>query len=149
MIIQITPEGFIPLSGDLPEVGKKYQLEDISEGTGEQNRAFHALCQEYWTSGLHSYPAKTFAEFREFIKRDLGAGFESFVYATPDGIKKAKTLEEVPEEWRNAKYCLGKLKSWGKYTKAQRISTIDRLISEMMQAGVNSRKFGEILGGMA
>lgn len=149
MIIQITPEGFISLSGDLPEVGKKYQLEDISEGTGEQNRAFHALCQEYWASGLHSYNAKTFAEFREFIKRDLGEGFESYVYASPDGIKKAKVLDEVPEDLRNSKYCLGKLKSWGKYTKAQRISTIDRLISEMMQAGVNSRKFGEILGGMA
>lgn len=149
MVIQITPDGFIPVSGDLPEVGKKYQLEDVSEGTGEQNRAFHALCQEYWVSGLHSYPAKTFAEFREFIKRDLGAGFESYVYATPEGIKKAKTLEEVPEDFRNQKYCLGKLKSWSKYSKAQRIAAIDRLISEMIQAGVNSRKFGEILGGMA
>ena len=147
MIIQITPEGFIALSG-APEIGHKYQLEDMAEGTGEQNRAFHALVGEYWKSGAHSYQAKTYEQFRDFIKRDLGAGFESYVYASPEGIKKAKTLEEIPDEYRRAPYCLGKLKSWSKYTKKQRTETIDRLIAEMLQAGVNTRKFQEILQGM-
>lgn len=62
MIIQITPDGFIHLSGDAPEVGRKYLLEDATEGTQAQNRAFHALVQEYFTSGCHSYNAKTWLE---------------------------------------------------------------------------------------
>ena len=54
MIIQITPDGYIHLSGDAPEVGRKYALEDATDGTQAQNRAFHALVQEYFTSGCHS-----------------------------------------------------------------------------------------------
>jgi len=148
LIIQITPEGFIHLSGNAPVVGKKYALEDITEGSGEQNRAFHALVGEYWKSGAHSYPAKNFDQFRDYIKRDLGAGFESYVYASPEGIKKVDTLDEIPAEYRVPPYCLGKLKSWSKYTKKQRTETIDKLISEMHQAGVNTKKFQEILQGM-
>jgi hypothetical protein len=153
LVVQITPDGYIALSG-IPQVGHKYQLEDLTEGTGEQNRAFHALCQEYWASGLHSYPAKTFAQFRDYIKRDLGAGFESFVVATPDGIKKAADRTEVSEILTRYgitdtnTYALGKLKSWADYTKKERIATIDHLIAEMIQAGVNSAKFQEILRGM-
>jgi hypothetical protein len=37
------------------------------------------------------------------------------------------------------------VKSWGDYTKRERMESIDRLISEMIQAGVDSRKFHEIL----
>ncbi len=42
----------------------------------------------------------------------------------------------------------GKLKSWSDYTKKQRKETIDNLISEMLQAGINSNKFQEIMKGM-
>jgi len=149
MIILITPDGYTHESGDAPEVGRRYALELADTPTQRQNKAFHALVQEYWTSGAHSYPAKTFGEFREYIKRDLGAGFESFVYATPDGIKKAATREEIPPEYNNARYAVGKLKSWSDYTKKERTETIDRLIAEMIQAGVNSKKFAEILEGIA
>ena len=154
MIIQITPDGFIHLSGDAPEVGRKYLLEDATEGTQAQNRAWHSLAQEYWTSGLHSYPAKTFAQFRDYLKRDLGAGFESFVVATPDGIKKAATKAEAVDILKAFgidevnRYALGKLKSWADYTKKERIAAIDRLIAEMIQAGCNSAKFQEILKGL-
>jgi len=154
MIIQITPDGFIHLSGDAPEVGRKYLLEDATEGTQAQNRAFHALVQEYFTSGCHSYNAKTWLELREYIKRDLGAGFESFVVATPDGIKKAATKAEAVEILKAFgidevnRYALGKLKSWADYTKKERKKTLDRLISEMIQAGVQTKHFFEILEGM-
>jgi hypothetical protein len=43
MIIQITPDGYILLSGDAPEVGRKYSLEDAEDGTLQQSRAFHTL----------------------------------------------------------------------------------------------------------
>jgi DNA-binding transcriptional regulator YhcF (GntR family) len=42
----------------------------------------------------------------------------------------------------------GILKSWHDYTKKERTETIDRLIAEMLQAGVNSNKFHEILRSM-
>jgi len=42
----------------------------------------------------------------------------------------------------------GLLKSWADYTKKERTETIDRLIAEMIQAGINSGKFHEILDGM-
>ena len=148
MLIQITPDGFLALSKDAPVVGRIYTLEDAETGSGAQNRAWHALAQEYWRTGLHSYPSKTFAEFRDFLKRDLGAGFESFVYASPVGVKKVATREEIPPEYNNSKYAMGRLLSWSDYTLRQRRETIDRLIAEMVQAGVNTPKFAEIIAGM-
>ena len=149
MTILITADGeYITESKDVPIVGQRYALEDATTGTGAQNRAFHALIAEYFRTGLHSYPARSFAEFRDYIKRDLGAGFESFVYASPEGIVKVKTREEIPAEYNNSKYAMGRLKSWADYTLKERRETMDRLISEMNQAGVNTPKYQEILSGM-
>lgn len=135
------------LSGDAPEVGHKYQLEDIAEGSLAQGRAWHALAQEFLVSGAHSYNVKTFKEFRDCLKRDIGAGFESYIYADETGIHKVKTLEEIPETVDRA-HKLGKLKSWADYTKKERRDAIDRLISTMDQAGVNTRKYQEIIAGL-
>ncbi len=143
-------------SGQTPDAGRYYTLEDAVDGTGAQNRAFHALVQEYWRSGAHSYDAGSFRDFRDLIKRDLGAGFEAWVYV--DLLSELLTLkvvskyEDIPEQIRSRKnrkdYIRGRLKSWADYTKKQRKETIDRLIAEMDQAGVNSRKYQEILEGM-
>jgi len=149
MTILITADGeFVTVAGGEPKVGRKYSLEDATTGTSAQNKAFHALVGEYWKSGAHSYNANNYKHFRELIKLNLGAGAECFVYATPDGIKKAETLEEVPEEYRNPQYCWAKVISWTDYTKTERTSTIDKLIAEMHQAGVQTAKFYEILKGM-
>jgi len=148
MLIQITPDGYLALSKDAPVIGRKYTLEDAETGSGAQNRAWHALAQEYWRTGLHSYPAKTFAEFRDYLKRDLGAGFESFVYASPAGVVKVKTREEIPQEYNNSRFAMGRLKSWTEYTVKERRESIDRLIAEMVQAGVNTPKMEEIIQGM-
>ena len=149
MTILITADGeFVTVAGGEPKVGRKYCLEDATTGTSAQNKAFHALVGEYWKSGAHSYNVVNFEQFRDVIKLNLGAGAECYVYATPDGIKKAKTLEEVPEEYREPKYCMVKVKSWSDYTKTERTSAIDKLIAEMHQAGVQTAKFYEILKGM-
>ncbi len=162
MEILITESGYLCLDEDKPEIGKKYRLEDIAEGTEKQNKAFHALVGEYYKTGAWSYTGSgykkgvTFAEFRDLIKRNLGAGFESYVYADyVDGkaiIKKAKKKEDIPgwiladKDW--SKMVLGKLKSWSKYTKVQRLKTIDNLIAEMINAGVQTKHFFEILEGI-
>jgi hypothetical protein len=141
--------------GDSPAPGL-YVLESLETGTNAQNRAFHALITEYWRSGCHSYPAKTFAEFRDMIKRSLGAGFESYVYAEiVDGkprIQGAKKYEDIPESVRKdpdlKQLVRGRLKSWSDYTKKERRLTMDRLISEMHHVGVQTPAFMRILEGM-
>jgi len=143
-------------TGDNLDVGRYYYAEPADTGTGEQNRTFHALLQCYWSSGCHSYPARSFDDFKKIIKKNLGAGFDSYIYIenTENGLAKGsvKTRAEVPENLavdKSGKQMLwGSLKSWSDYTKRERTETIDRLISEMVQAGVNSRKFSEILQGM-
>ena len=148
MIILITENGYLVERGENPKVGRRYILEDAENGTLAQNKAFHALVQEYFKSGAFSYPAKTFQELKDFIKRDLGAGFENFVYATPEGIKRATTTDEIPEEYRTAQYTMGRLKSWSKYTKRERRETMDALIAQMLLVGVQTKKFNEIMTGM-
>jgi hypothetical protein len=156
MLIEITPDGYLARSEDKPIVGRVYNLEDAKHGTGAQNRAFHALIGEYWRSGQHSYTAKNFADFRNQIKRHLGAGFEAFVYATIDDgkpvIHDAATFDEIPAAVRHdpdlKKLVRGRLKSWADYRKKERIDTLNNLISEMLQAGVNTKKFYEIMHGM-
>jgi hypothetical protein len=157
MKIQILPGyTYSPLTTDLPEPGKTYILTDDADGTERQNRAFHALVLEYWKSGCASYPSKGFEDFRNEIKKNLGAGFEAFVYAVIENdrpvIKDAKTWDEIPEGLRvdpdKRAFIRGRLKSWSDYVKKERIETIDNLIREMVEAGVNSKKFDEIISGM-
>ena len=155
-IVVTAPGQFQSLSVEVPEPGMVYELNNNEEGTDAQNRAFHALVQEYWRSGCHSYNATNIMEFRNMIKRHLGAGFEAFVYAVIENgkpvIRDAKTYEEIPEAVRIdpdlKKLVRGRLKSWSDYSKRERTETIDRLIAEMEETGVQTKKFYEILEGM-
>jgi len=147
---------------DKPEVGASYYLEPAKSGTQEQNKAFHALCMEFFKSGLHSYNVESFEGLKNNIKKALGSGFESFVYidvdpdSTFENIKyimfDAKTKDDIPKDVKEdpefTKHIRGKLKSWSKYSKKERTRTIDNLITEMIAAGVNSKKFEEIIEGM-
>jgi hypothetical protein len=154
MMILCTGPG--TFTGDELEEGKYYEAAEADTPTGRQNRAFHALLQEFYSSGAHSYAAGSFIEFRNYVKRDLGAGFESYKYVagTEDGPAwgEAKRLEDIPDnvlrDRDGKKMIAGKLKSWADYTKKERREAIDRLVSAMIQAGVNSRKFDEIIEGM-
>jgi hypothetical protein len=157
MKITITAPGqYMEASKEIPIVGRSYNLEDAATGTDAQNRAFHALVQEYWISGAHSYSVSSFEEFRNIIKRNLGAGFEAFIYvevvAGRPVIRDAKKYQDIPAAIRRdpdmKKMVRGRLKSWAHYTKNERRHTIDGLIAEMHQVGVNSKKFQEILEGM-
>ena len=115
----------------------KYSIFPYEDGTLKQGAAFHALISEYWASGCSSYQARSFPHFRALIKLYLGAGMEKFYnLANTDG---------TPCPVGRTDY---RLKSWRDYTKKERKESIDRLIAEMVQAGVNSRKFNEILQGM-
>jgi hypothetical protein len=152
MKILVTEQG--QYIGDSLETGKYYDCQPTETPSNRQNSAFHGLLQIFWASGLHSYPAKSFQEFREYIKRDLGAGAECYIYVKKDGLLRAKSKDrdEAVQEAAVDRYgrpvVWMKLKSWSDYTKKERSETIDRLISEMHQAGVQTAKFYEILNGM-
>jgi hypothetical protein len=163
LTIQILPDGeYIALSKDEPIVGRIYALDDVATGTAAQRRTFHALVTCYYNSGMWSYPGSgykqgaTWSEFRDIIKQKLGAGFEMYFYATvEDGkpvARKVKTLEEIPEEIRTSprrkEMIFGRLKSWTDYSKRERSRTIDSVKNEMLQVGVNTKAFQEILEGM-
>ena len=124
-------------TGDDLVVGEEYQCIPVEDGTDRQNKAWHALCQEYWRSGCHSYTARNFLHFRELIKLYLGAGVESYYSLVDDS---GQPIEKPVVRYR--------VKSWARYGKKERRESIDRLIAEMIQAGVNSNKFHEILQGL-
>ena len=142
------------------KIGKWYEVKDAAEGTEAQNKAFHALLQEYFVSGLFSYPAKSIDELKKYIKKNHGAGFDYYIaavqskaYPTAGEVvqKKFATKEEASKHatwFGRSQAVFGHLKSWSKYTKAERMGALDGLISEMLQAGCNSKKFEEILEGM-
>ncbi len=126
--------------------GKNYEL--IEKGTLEQNKMFHELVNIYYSSGVFSYDVSSFGEFRNHIKKDFGAGFEYYLYVDDKGkIRKTKELGEIGNK---DKY--GVLKSWSKYTKRERTTTIDRLINEMYTVfyhnNFHSPKFEEIIGDL-
>jgi len=134
MKILITAPGQFTCNGDDPKTGCYYNCEPAAEGTAAQNKTWHSLLQVYWSSGCHSYKARSFEHFRALIKLFLGAGMEKFCnLVNIDGTP----CPEGREDYR--------LKSWRDYTKKERMETIDRLIAEMIQAGVNTKKFNEIL----
>ena len=135
MTIFITAPG--RFTGDKLKVGCSYTVEIAAEGTEAQNKTFHALLQCYWTSGCHSYNANSFEHFKALIKLYLGAGMEKFYnLANANGTPCPKGRIDY------------RLKSWSNYTKKERQMTIDNLISEMMQVGVDKPHFWEILNGI-
>jgi hypothetical protein len=163
MKIRILPdETYEVMSKAKPVIGGVYNLEDAKNGTSAQRAAFHALLNVYYNSGLWSYEGSgynkgaTLEEFKKLIKRKLGAGFERYVYIEMvDGwprIAECEKREDIPKyilsDPDKANYIRGILKSWADYTKTEARLTMDNLISEMHQVGVNSPKFYEILEGM-
>ena len=163
MTITIAPDDtYIVESKDAPVLGRSYNLEDAACGTGAQNRLFHALLDIYYKSGAWSYQGSgynqgaTYGEFRNMVKRKLGAGFEAFVYAEivkgKPVIKDAKTYADIPASVRAdpalKQIVRGRLKSWIDYSKSERRRTIDLLFAEMDHVGVRSEKLEEIRAGL-
>ena len=126
MRILITDAGYMPESADVPEVGKSYFLEDATDGTLAQNKLFHALLTEYHISAAHPvHGGDDWITLRNWVKKHLGAGFESFVYVTVHDlgifvIEDAKKYKDIPEDIRSSphknKLIRGRLVSWSDYT---------------------------------
>lgn len=90
----------------------------------QQNNLFHALITEYYVSGKHS--CDSWQELKNQMKYQFGEGF-------------VQTLTLADGE----KY--GILKSLADYSMSELSRLTDNVISDMIQVGVNSKKFDEIL----
>ena len=121
--------GYITIKMTLPE----------RVGTDQQNRAFHALLGEYWKSGLSSY--ESYDDMKDTIKLRI-AGADEYIFIDNGKVRHAKSLEEVRGRYAEVP------KSWADFTLEQRRDAIDEVIREATVAGINSKKWGEILQGM-
>lgn len=108
-------------------------------GTDAQNRAFHALLGEFWSSGLSSY--ESFEDMRDTIKLRI-AGADEYIFIDGGRIRHVKTLDEVKGKYAEVP------KSWVDFTRDQRKEAIDWVVKEAQMAGINSRKWDEIIEGM-
>lgn len=127
------------------KTGEDVIIQDASKGTNPQNRFFHKLIQIWVSSGCSSYEGDE-EKVKDFVKRDYGEKFKSYVYID-DNFKFADAIKwnEIPEHIQQDKTRIrGKLKSWGRYTKPQRMKCIQRLIDNMIASGVNSKDFDNI-----
>ena len=128
-----------------PELGRKYFLEDATDGTLAQNKLFHALIGIWEDAETATFPAGN-GTFKEKVKLYLGQGFESFLYWNGEKLIKVKKRTDIPEEIRTDRdRCFGSLKSWSDYTLKHRKQCIDKVIRQMLRDGFSSKKFDEIL----
>ena len=121
--------GYITIQFSLP---KRY-------GTDAQNRAFHSLIGEYWKSGLSSY--ESFEDMRDTIKLRI-AGADGYLFIDNGKLRSVKNLDEVKGRYAEIP------KSWVDFTLEQRKDAIDEVIREATMAGINSKKWDEIINGM-
>ena len=121
--------GYVTIKMTLPE----------RVGTDQQNRAFHALLGEYWKSGLSSY--ESYDDMKDTIKLRI-AGADEYIFIEGGKVRHAKSLDDVKGRYAEVP------KSWTDFTLEQRRDAIDEVIREATMAGVNSKKWDEIITGM-
>jgi hypothetical protein len=121
--------GYVTIKMTLPE----------RVGTDQQNRAFHALLGEYWKSGLSSY--ESYDDMKDTIKLRI-AGADEYIFIENGKVRHVKSLDEVKGRYAEVP------KSWADFTLEQRRDAIDEVIREATIAGVNSKKWDEIIAGM-
>jgi hypothetical protein len=119
-------------------IGKYYNVEIADPGTDQQRKTIHALIRCYWLSNCHSYNCKSYEDFYEAMKRDLGAGVVS--HKSLINPISGDKLDEPVIVYSN--------KSLRDYTKKERMDFISNLISEMDIVGVDTPKYREILQGL-
>jgi hypothetical protein len=119
-------------------IGKYYNAELADQGTDQQRKTIHALIRCYWLSNCHSYNCKSYEEFYEAMKRDLGAG----------KTKHRSLVDPISGDSLSEPVIVYSLKSLRDYSKKERMDFISNLIAEMDIVGVDTPKYREILQGI-
>ena len=169
LCVEISERGAVfSMEGEQPVPGFKYMMEDATEGTLAQNKAFHSLLDAFWTwmhrknnfrfedSGIiYDLGTPTKEDFREYFKFKYGEGASHYQYVDENkSMQKVKTSDEVPQyavddfNAGNKGRVKAVLKSWTKYTKNQRKKAIDMLFMLIGLSGCDDKKVHEIMNGM-
>lgn len=152
MKILILEDGYIAESHEKPIPGRRYILEDAEEHTDAQRKAAHALINEWYKSGAWDYDTTEYNVFRDYVKKDYGAGFSHYEYVDDKYcMHRVASVDDVPDyvlddfNGGNRGRIKGVLKSFTRYKKKEVQGLIDKLLDVMISRGVNSAKFQDIV----
>ena len=114
--------------------------------TLKQNNTFHSLIGEYWNSGFSSF--ESYEELRNSMISCRGTqAVEVYIYQCRRTHKVFQHSSKNPPLTNIVQ--VGYIsKRWAKTNLQERSAAIDFTKNEMIQAGVNTKKFDEILRGM-
>ena len=154
MMISLSKEKIKELTGQEIEEDYAY-VEIVSKKqykSRQQNSLFHSLLACFWDSGCSSFESpksmrfhyKDVAHLIEYVfESDLQENTKQMLW---------RAIKLLPIEESEKKKIVELLKgrvlvehSWAESTKGMAKVAIDTLINDMIQAGVNTKKFEEIL----
>lgn len=121
----------------------------------QQNSLFHSLLDCFWDSGCSSFESQKSMRFHyKDVAHLIEYVFESDLQENTKQMLW-RAIKLLPIEESEKKKIVELLKgrvlvehSWAESTKGMAKLAIDTLLNDMHQAGVNSKKFEEILKGI-
>ena len=137
------------------EYGYLEVLEEKQYKSRQQNALFHSLLMCFWESKLSSFDS--YEELRNHYKRIAHLCDVKWENTLPDQIKqmlwRAIKLLPIPKRYLDeiCELLRGRVvtwHSWSECSKEMARLTLDQLLNDMHEAGVNSKKFEEILKGL-
>lgn len=127
-------------------------LDEKQYKSKKQNNLFHSLLKCFWESKLSSF--ESYKELRNHYKRIAHLCDVQWENTLPEQIKqilwKAIKLLPIPKRYLDeiCELLRGRVitwHSWGDCSKEMASLTLDQLINDMIAAGVNSKKFQDIM----
>lgn len=127
-------------------------LDDKQYKSKKQNNLFHSLLMCFWESKLSSFDS--YEDLRNHYKRIAHLCDVKFENNLPEQVKsilwKAIQILPIPKRYLDeiCELLKGRTvtwRSWADCSKEMARITLDQLISDMINAGVNSKKFNEIM----
>ena len=137
------------------EYGYLEVLEEKQYKSRQQNSLFHSLLMCFWESKLSIF--YSYEELRNHYKRIAHLCDVKWENTLPDQIKqmlwRAIKLLPIPKRYLDeiCELLRGRVitwHSWADCSKEMARLTLDQLLNDMHEAGVNSKKFEEILKGL-
>ena len=147
-----------------PLTGRYYYLEDVTGGSSNQNKLFHALLTVFWdymfetntfiiedNGVIYDLSSDCVASLKDLLKARHGKGFERYKYVNNNnGISSVDKFEDLPmyalEDFNsgNTNRINGVLISWADYSMPQRYKLITKVFLFMDLFGVDSKKYATI-----
>ena len=134
------------------EYGYIEVLDEKQYKSKQQNSLFHSLLMCFWESKLSSFDS--YEDLRNHYKRIAHLCDVKWENTLPDNVKKilwkAIRLLPIPKQYLDeiCELLKGRVvtwRSWADCSKEMASITLEQLINDMTFAGVNSKKFQDIM----